>query len=115
MLPDQPVLLSLVHTQLARLMGVPQARAWLRQVAVVWVGGAALPEALSAQARAAGIRLAPCYGATETAAMVSALPPGQFLAGVSGSGQPLADVRLRIDAPHGGGGGGYRPLEPGLD
>ena len=100
-LPDQPVLLSLVHTQLARLMGVPQARAWLRQVAVVWVGGAALPEALSAQARAAGIRLAPCYGATETAAMVSALPPGQFLAGVSGSGQPLADVRLRIDAPTG--------------
>jgi O-succinylbenzoic acid--CoA ligase len=30
--------------------------------------------------------------------MVSALPPGQFLAGASGCGQPLADVRLRIDA-----------------
>jgi O-succinylbenzoic acid--CoA ligase len=92
------VLLSLVPTQLARLLGVPQTRAWLRQVAVVWVGGAALPEALAAQARAAGIRLAPCYGATETAAMVSALPPGQFLAGASGCGQPLADVRLRIEA-----------------
>jgi O-succinylbenzoic acid--CoA ligase len=97
-LPDQPVLLSLVPIQLARLMAVPQARAWLRQLAVVWVGGAALPEALAAQARSAGIRLAPCYGATETAAMVSALPPGQFLAGASGCGQPLADVRLRIDA-----------------
>ena len=96
-LPDQPVLLSLVPIQLARLMAVPQARAWLRQLAVVWVGGAALPEALAAQARSAGIRLAPCYGATETAAMVSALPPGQFLAGASGCGQPLADVRLRID------------------
>jgi O-succinylbenzoic acid--CoA ligase len=34
------VLLSLVPTQLARLMAVPQARAWLRQWAVVWVGGA---------------------------------------------------------------------------
>ncbi len=100
-LPDQPVLLSLVPTQLARLMAVPQARAWLRQLAVVWVGGAALPEALAAQARSAGIRLAPCYGATETAAMVSALPPGQFLAGASGCGRPLADVRLRIDAPTG--------------
>ena len=97
-LPDQPVLLSLVPTQLARLMAVPQARAWLRQMAVVWVGGAALPEALAAQARSAGIRLAPCYGATETAAMVSALPPGQFLAGARGCGQPVADVRLRIDA-----------------
>jgi O-succinylbenzoic acid--CoA ligase len=82
-------------------MAVPQARAWLRQLAVVWVGGAALPEALAAQARSAGIRLAPCYGATETAAMVSALPPGQFLAGASGCGRPLADVRLRIDAPTG--------------
>ena len=100
-LPDQPVLLSLVHTQLARLMGVPRAGACLPKGGWVWGGGAALPEALSAQARAAGIRLAPCYGATETAAMVSALPPGQFLAGVSGSGQPLADVRLRIDAPTG--------------
>ena len=27
-----------------------------------------------------GIRLAPCYGATETAAMVAALPPERFLA-----------------------------------
>jgi len=94
----QPVLISLVPTQLARLMEVPQARDWLRQLAVVWVGGAALPEALAAQARSAGIRLAPCYGATETAAMVTALPPGQFLAGATGCGQPLADVRLRIEA-----------------
>jgi O-succinylbenzoic acid--CoA ligase len=93
----QPVLISLVPTQLARLMAVPKARAWLRQLAVVWVGGAALPKALAAEARSAGIRLAPCYGATETAAMVTALPPGQFLAGASGCGQPLADVRLRID------------------
>jgi O-succinylbenzoic acid--CoA ligase len=100
-LPDQPVLMSLVPIQLARLMAVPQARDWLRQLAVVWVGGAALPEALAAQARSAGIRLAPCYGATETAAMVSALTPGQFLAGASGCGRPLADVRLRIDAPTG--------------
>jgi O-succinylbenzoic acid--CoA ligase len=30
--------------------------------------------------------------------MVSALPPGQFLAGASGCGQSLADVRLRIDS-----------------
>jgi O-succinylbenzoic acid--CoA ligase len=97
-LPDhQPVLISLVPTQLARLMAVPQVLAWLRQLAVVWVGGAALPAALAAQARSAGIRLAPCYGATETAAMVTALSPGHFLAGASGCGQPLADVRLRVD------------------
>jgi O-succinylbenzoic acid--CoA ligase len=98
LLGHQPVLISLVPTQLARLMAVPQARAWLRQLAVVWVGGAALPKARAAEARSAGIRLAPCYGATETAAMVTALPPCQFLAGATGCGQPLADVRLRIEA-----------------
>ena len=35
--PDQPVLISLVPTQLARLMAVPQSRAWMRHLAVVCV------------------------------------------------------------------------------
>jgi O-succinylbenzoic acid--CoA ligase len=70
--------------------------AWLRGCSVIWVGGAALPEALASQARREGLRLAPCYGATETAAMVAALPPDDFLAGVPGCGAPLADVELRL-------------------
>jgi O-succinylbenzoic acid--CoA ligase len=47
------------------------------------------------------LRLAPCYGATETAAMVCALVPDLFLAGVSGCGQPLVDVELQIEAASG--------------
>ena len=95
--PGQPALISLVPTQLARLMADPDARAWLRQLAVVWVGGAALPEALALAARQEDIRLSPCYGATETAAMVCALAPERFLAGDSGCGPPLGDVDLRIE------------------
>jgi O-succinylbenzoic acid--CoA ligase len=98
--PARPGLLSLVPTQLQRLMAIPEGVAWLQQLAVVWVGGAPLPPHLAAQARQAGLRLAPCYGATETAAMVCALPPERFLAGVAGCGAPLADVQLRL-APSG--------------
>ena len=95
--PGKPALLSLVPTQLARLLADVGARAWLRQLAVVWVGGAALPDDLAQLARQEEIRLAPCYGATETAAMVCALTPERFLAGDGGCGQPLVDVAVRID------------------
>jgi len=93
---EQPVLLSLVPTQLGRLMASPQGLAWLRGCQVIWVGGAALPAPLAEQARREGLPLAPCYGATETAAMVAALPPERFLAGEGGCGFALADVELRL-------------------
>lgn len=98
---DRPVLLSLVPTQLARLMASPAATAWLAGCTVIWVGGAGLPAPLAAAARRAGLPLAPCYGATETAAMVCALPPQRFLAGAAGCGEPLADVALRLDGATG--------------
>jgi O-succinylbenzoic acid--CoA ligase len=94
---DRAVLLSLVPTQLVRLLACPEAIAWLRGCAVIWVGGAALPAAAAHQARREGLRLAPCYGATETAAMVAALPPEAFLAGETGCGTALADTELRLD------------------
>ncbi len=98
---DRPVLLSLVPTQLARLMASPAGTAWLAGCAVIWVGGAVLPAPLAAAARRARLPLAPCYGATETAAMVCALPPQRFLAGAAGCGEPLADVALRLDGATG--------------
>jgi o-succinylbenzoate---CoA ligase len=94
--PGRPRLLALVPTQLQRLLVQPEGLAWLQRLAVIWVGGAPLGAELAEQARRAGLRLAPCYGATETAAMVCALPPQRFLAGDGGCGPPLADVRLRI-------------------
>jgi O-succinylbenzoic acid--CoA ligase len=93
---DRPVLLSLVPTQLGRLLACPDARTWLAGCRVIWVGGAPLPADQAAAARRAGLPLAPCYGATETAAMVTALEPHLFLAGEEGSGRPLGDVRLRL-------------------
>lgn len=98
----RPVLLSLVPTQLHRLLGCPEALAWLRRCTVIWVGGAALSADLAARGRSAGLPLAPCYGATETAAMVCALPPGRFLAGAQGCGPPLHDVELRLEDEAGG-------------
>ena len=97
--PARPTLLSLVPTQLQRLMAAPEGVAWLQQLAVIWVGGAPLPPQLAVRARQVELRLAPCYGATETAAMVCALCPERFLAAAPGCGAPLADVELRLD-PH---------------
>jgi len=95
-----PGVVSLVPTQLHRLMAAPAGLAWLQACAVIWVGGAALPESLADQARSHGLHLAPSYGATETAAMVAVQTPEHFLAGESGCGRALNDVELRVDDDH---------------
>ena len=94
--PDRAVL-SLVPTQLHRLLEAPAGMRWLERFALIWVGGAALPQALAQRCRDLGIRLAPCYGSTETGAMVMALSPQRFLAGVEGCGAALPHVQLRVD------------------
>jgi len=94
----RPALVSLVPTQLGRLLADPEGIAWLQRFAVIWVGGAGLNPVTAAAARRQGLRLAPCYGATETCAMVTALPPDRFLAGDDGCGPPLDDVQLRVAA-----------------
>ena len=93
-----PAVLSLVPTQLARLLAHPDGVAFLQRLQLIWIGGAALPAPLADQARALQLPLAPCYGSTETAAMVAALPPDRFLAGEPGCGDPLVDVELRLAA-----------------
>lgn len=93
----RPMLLSLVPTQLRRLLADPLGCSWLAEMAVIWVGGAALPEDLADQSRKAGLRLAPCYGATETAAMVTSQAPQDFLAGIRGCGRPLEGVQLHLN------------------
>lgn len=93
--------LSLAPTQLQRLLGEAGGVDWLQQPACCWVGGAPLGPALQQQARRAGLPLSPCYGSTETGAMVTALDPRRFLAGVEGCGLPLPHVDLRSAAAHG--------------
>ncbi|MCG9886763.1 MAG: AMP-binding protein [Cyanobacteria bacterium] len=81
--------LSLVPTQLARLLADPGGAAWLRQFQTVLLGGAPPWPDLLDRARQASIRLAPTYGMTETAAQVATLHPQDFLAGAASTGPPL--------------------------
>ncbi len=94
---DTALLISLVPTQLKRLLSNPTTIEWLRSFTVIWVGGSGLSETMATTARQEGIQLAPCYGATETAAMVTVLTPQAFLAGSRGCGQPLIDVELSLN------------------
>jgi len=93
---------SLVPTQVARLLGNSNAEAWLRGFYAVLVGGGPVWPELCLAARAARLPLCISYGMTETAAMVTALRPEEFLAGRDDAGQPLPHLRLTLeksDAP----------------
>jgi o-succinylbenzoate---CoA ligase len=92
----QSFFLSLVPTQLQRYL-VDRAD-WLCSFRAVIIGGAPLPPDLAIAARTQNIPLSPSYGATETAAMVAAMPVSEFLAGRLSSGLPLPHVDLQIDA-----------------
>lgn len=96
-----PLLLSLVPTQLICLMDDPAGLVFLKSCAVIWVGGAGLNANYRAAARRERLNLAPCYGATETAAMVTALSPQDFLGGMDGCGDALGDVEIQLDADGG--------------
>jgi O-succinylbenzoic acid--CoA ligase len=88
--------LSLVPTQLQRLLGPRQSEERLRRFRAVFLGGGpAWPELLERAAQAR-VPLAPGYGMTETAAMVTALRPEEFLAGRRGSGSALPHARVDL-------------------
>ena len=94
----EPWVLSLVPTQLQRLLERPEAVAWLRRFEIVFVGGGPVwPELVEAAARA-DLPLALSYGMTETAAMVTALRPGEFRAGGRSSGTALPHARVTVTA-----------------
>ena len=63
---------SLVPTQLSRLLEVQGGVAWLRRFRRVLIGGAATARELVATARSAGIAVVVSYGMTETAALIAA-------------------------------------------
>jgi O-succinylbenzoic acid--CoA ligase len=88
--------LSLVPTQLQRLLGSPETVAWLRGLRAILVGGGPVWPALSSAAAAARLPISLTYGATETAAMATALPPEEFLSGGRSSGVALPHARVRL-------------------
>ena len=89
--------MSLVPTQLQRLLAAPRTVAWLRSFRLIFLGGGPLwPELAEAAAREK-LPLALSYGMTETAAMVAAQKPGDFLAGSRDSGVALPHARLSLN------------------
>ena len=91
-----PWVISLVPTQLQRLLQSRVAVRWLRRFAIVFLGGGPVwPELAEAAARAR-LNISLSYGMTETAAMVAAVRPREFLAGDRSSGCPLPHARVRL-------------------
>jgi o-succinylbenzoate---CoA ligase len=88
--------LSLVPTQLQRLIAADSAVAWLRKFRVIFVGGGPSWDSLIERAASLELPLSATYGATETAAMVAALKPEEFLGGIRGCGTPLPHARIDI-------------------
>ncbi len=93
--------ISLVPTQLQRLLQNPDTANWLGRFRAVLLGGApAWPELLET-ARKYQIKLAPSYGMTETASQIATLKPEDFLAGNNSSGQVLPHAKITIRSAKG--------------
>lgn len=88
--------LSLVPTQLQRLLGSSEAVGWLRRFAVIFIGGGPVWAELTEMAARERLRISLSYGMTETAAMVTAQRPEEFLAGDRSSGSPMPHARVAI-------------------
>lgn len=93
---DEGWMISLVPTQLQRLLEISGGADFLRRFRFIFIGGAAAwPEVLE---RAAEQRLPLnlSYGMTETAAMVAAQVEGAFSRGERDSGKVMPHARVRV-------------------
>ena len=88
---------SLVPTQLYRLLLNKDGIYWLNLFDLIWVGGASISKNILKKCIKEKINLSPCYGATETAAMISSLKPREFLNGNLNDGEILKDINVRIN------------------
>ena len=100
-IPPDTFFLSLVPTQLQRLLQRADRISWLLRFQTILLGGAPPWPQLLAQARQHQIRLALTYGMTEAASQVATLDPDAFLAGNDSSGQVLPHARITIQDPAG--------------
>ncbi len=91
--------ISLVPTQLQRLLQIPALTNWLSQFKTVLLGGAPAWQELLEQARSYAVRLAPTYGMTETASQIATLKPEDFIKGYNNCGQVLPHAKVSILSP----------------
>lgn len=99
-LPEKPEgwMISLVPTQLERLLHSDAAIIWLKGIRLILLGGGPSRPGLLEKAAAARLPVSLGYGMTETAAMVTALRPGEFLAGGRSCGTALPHATVKIGA-----------------
>ncbi len=99
--PSNTTCLSLVATQLQRLLCLKRTIRPLMTARAIFLGGGPAPLSVLEQARELKIPLFLSYGMTETAAMVAALTPDEFLAGQTNAGRPLWHASIEIVGPDG--------------
>jgi o-succinylbenzoate---CoA ligase len=92
----QDFFLSLVPTQLQRLLQQPDRMAWLQQFPTLLLGGAPPWPSLLDLAKQHRLNLAPTYGMTETASQVVTLKPQDFLQGRLDAGGVLPHAHVDI-------------------
>ncbi|NEQ40143.1 MAG: 2-succinylbenzoate--CoA ligase, partial [Okeania sp. SIO3I5] len=93
--------ISLVPTQLQKLLQNAEIANWLSNFQTVLLGGAPAWEELFDAARKYQIKLAPTYGMTETASQVATLKPEDFLAGNNSNGQVLPHAKIIVQSESG--------------
>lgn len=92
--------LSLVPTQLHRLLAEPAGPARLSRLKAALLGGSPMPPALVAEAVRRGVPLVTSYGLTEMSSQVTATAPGGPAAELRTSGRPLPYREIAV-APDG--------------
>ncbi len=88
--------ISLVPTQLHRLLSTPGACDALRRLRAILLGGAPAHESLINQAHDLNLPILPTYGLTEMASQVSTVRPGAGLQELLSAGEPIVPDSVRI-------------------
>ena len=88
--------LSLVPTQLQRMLGQAIIVDWLKTLSAIFLGGGPMLVTLQERIRELRLPVVLVYGMTETAAMVTALPSDEFLSGTTSAGRPLEHAEVEI-------------------
>ena len=97
-LRTKPTHLSLVATQLYRLLHDETTLPALQACTAILLGGGPVPEKLLQQAYAAKLPIYTTYGLTEAATQISTTCPGDSLEHLLSSGKPLFPKDFRITA-----------------
>ena len=88
--------LSLVPTQLQRMLEQRAVIDWLCSLQAIFLGGAPMSSSLRACAHESRLPVVPTYGMTETATMITTLPSKIFLSGNSSVGYALKHATVQV-------------------